>query len=393
VRIITDDGVWALTESGNPTGGSFAVTIPGFGKTAAIPWNASAATIEAALAAVVPGSTATGGPINDTPVAITLANVNLTVPIETTSQLTGGSSPIVTDGLTGSGPVIGTVVVEDFTWRADGLRYSYQGRNDGLFVMCPGQAVGRIDIVRPTIRLNDYVFDGGSSVDLALVHASGPSTAYPFVLHIRDMDVALGGVCNFEEGAGQGVLHDVLAEGMSSRTVIDGLTSDHAAAVNGNLSILTVTKNGGSGVEVSATKLTARTASHLSANHGVRVYDGGTAASVRVTESDFTAISTGLAISPGVNAAAVATSGNRYASGPASGSIAVSAGTFTWRNTTGMVACVAVSGGTVTAIAIGDHNANFGLGVLTSGTFIVPAGSYLRVTSVLAPTMAYSLLP
>jgi hypothetical protein len=92
------DGSQSLTTSGSPTGGTFTLTDPTWGTTTAIAYNASAATVAAALNAL-PGSggsafNATGGPLPGTGVTITengapAGNHFLT----TASSFTGGSSP------------------------------------------------------------------------------------------------------------------------------------------------------------------------------------------------------------------------------------------------------------------------------------------------------------
>lgn len=89
-----------LTITGTPTGGTFTLTDPYWGTTSAIAYNASAATVAAALNAL-PGSggnafAASGGALPGTPVTITSQNGALGVQHNLTfgnNALTGGTTP------------------------------------------------------------------------------------------------------------------------------------------------------------------------------------------------------------------------------------------------------------------------------------------------------------
>lgn len=97
------DEVQTLTMTGTPTGGTFTLKFGG-AETAPIAFNASAATVEAALE-LLPNIgvnlTSSGGPFPGTPVVITFATGQVgdtDVPLMTigTNALTGGTSPTVT---------------------------------------------------------------------------------------------------------------------------------------------------------------------------------------------------------------------------------------------------------------------------------------------------------
>lgn len=129
--------VQTLTQTGSPTGGTFKLSFKGR-RTATIAYNASAATIVAALEALyvigAGGVTATGGPLNTTPVVITFAGAlaKKAVPllVLAVNSLTGGTSPTVgivetTPGVdaTMRGAPKGTVVVNEST----GIAYQNTG--------------------------------------------------------------------------------------------------------------------------------------------------------------------------------------------------------------------------------------------------------------------------
>lgn len=113
-RVVADSGYTAagpltagtseaqtVTITGTPTGGSFTLTHQG-NTTAAIPFNATAATVKAALAALDHLSTAdltvTGGPGPGTPWVVTFAARlgNVAQMTDDDSGLTGGTAPAVT---------------------------------------------------------------------------------------------------------------------------------------------------------------------------------------------------------------------------------------------------------------------------------------------------------
>lgn len=94
--------VQTLTPSGTISGGTFTLTARGY-TTTALPFNATAAAIAAALSAL-PGvfATATGGPISTTPVVVTFTDSGDMAQMTVTSSLTG-TTPVVTPSTTTSG--------------------------------------------------------------------------------------------------------------------------------------------------------------------------------------------------------------------------------------------------------------------------------------------------
>jgi hypothetical protein len=90
--------VQTLTITGTPTGGTFTLTMPGQGTTAAIAHNATAANVVTALEAVIgPGNvTATGGALPGTAVVLTFQNeygLRDVALLTATASLTGGTTP------------------------------------------------------------------------------------------------------------------------------------------------------------------------------------------------------------------------------------------------------------------------------------------------------------
>lgn len=104
------NAVQSLTSTGTPAGGTFTRTFGGQ-TTAPIPYNATAAQVQAALQALstigVGGVIATGGPFPGAPIALTFAGLNAVQPVALTtgndSGLTGGSSPATTTATTTTG--------------------------------------------------------------------------------------------------------------------------------------------------------------------------------------------------------------------------------------------------------------------------------------------------
>jgi hypothetical protein len=118
--------VQTITVTGTPTGGTFTLTFAGE-TTAAIAFNASAATVRAALEAlgnVNSGDlTATGGALPGTPVVVTFggqfAGDNVPLLTANSGGLTGGSSPTVTPSTTtggAAGATDGTEVLAGFLY-------------------------------------------------------------------------------------------------------------------------------------------------------------------------------------------------------------------------------------------------------------------------------------
>lgn len=94
--------VQTLTPTGTISGGTFTLTARGY-TTAALPFNATATAIAAALSAL-PGvfATATGGPISTTAVVVTFRDSGDMAQMTVTNSLTG-TSPVVTPTTTTSG--------------------------------------------------------------------------------------------------------------------------------------------------------------------------------------------------------------------------------------------------------------------------------------------------
>lgn len=100
--------VETVSVTGTPTGGTFTLEYQGY-TSPAIPWNASAAQVQAALNAIagvtsVGGVTCTGGPLPATPVVATFGS-NGSQPLFTlgSNGLTGGTTPTVTVAMTTAG--------------------------------------------------------------------------------------------------------------------------------------------------------------------------------------------------------------------------------------------------------------------------------------------------
>lgn len=85
-----------VTVTGTPTGGTFTITVPGFGTTGSIAYNATAAQVQTALEGLlgVGKITVTGGPLPGT--AVKLVFQDTQSPITTTNSFTGGSTPNTT---------------------------------------------------------------------------------------------------------------------------------------------------------------------------------------------------------------------------------------------------------------------------------------------------------
>lgn len=107
------DAVQQVAITGGPTGGTFPLT-KGANTTAGIPYNATAAQVQAALVAIASvgagGVVCTGGPLPATPVVCTFVGANAATPVATmttsSASLTGGTSPTVavTSTTTGVAP-------------------------------------------------------------------------------------------------------------------------------------------------------------------------------------------------------------------------------------------------------------------------------------------------
>jgi hypothetical protein len=99
--------VETISITGAPTGGTFQLAFQTY-QSPAIPYNATAVQVQAALNAIAGvvsagGVTCTGGPVNTTPVVATFG-VNGSQPLLTTvNALTGGATPAVTVAMTAPG--------------------------------------------------------------------------------------------------------------------------------------------------------------------------------------------------------------------------------------------------------------------------------------------------
>lgn len=132
--------VQVLTFYGTPSGGTFTLTYDGQ-TTAAIAYNADAATVDAALEALsnigAGDVTCTGGSLPGTPITITfggaLANTNVPLITATVSSLTGGSISAAISTVTPGVEALATGLLN--YWKLDessGTRYDSVGTNDQL---------------------------------------------------------------------------------------------------------------------------------------------------------------------------------------------------------------------------------------------------------------------
>jgi hypothetical protein len=290
-----DDGVWTLTETGAPTGGTFTITtvasvsgtLTGL-TTGTIAFNASAATIasavQTALAASITGATCTGtgGPINTTPVTLTVGNVNLgsssggSAMFTNVGGLTGGTSPNVTPVLSTASALFGSFILENPVFEADSLQWSKQSTIPDLFIRGLDQPVRRLIVTSPRIYLSNYTYDAGGANDLAFIHPlSYASSAWLQTVDVRDMDCILGTGCQFNF-SGTARLHMIAPEGAHTHTNIDGLVTDWAGATGGgNFLMVGAVHNGGSSVKVNARRLKPMSVASGASNSGLRVYTGG----------------------------------------------------------------------------------------------------------------------
>jgi len=392
VRIFVDDQVIVLTCTAS--GGTFTLTVPGVNTTAAIARNAASSAVVSALAAIgLTNTTASGGPLGTAPMTVRVSQVNLTAPITFTSSLTGGS---LTLDLAPSNASFGTVTVEDAVFTAAGLTFSKQQRADGLFFGGLDQPHKRVEIIRPTIILKDYTYDYATDSDLILMHPNAQYTGWGNVA-IKDTKLVLAGTCQFHGAAGFGALYEVLVDGAGTIVDVDGMESDRAAAVNGNMRMIGAGKNVGDHISVIAKRLNP-TNFASAGNRGVSLFSTGTVRRFDITESDFSKGTDNNTSAFDLSAASAANASNAHAAhntfitAVPGATITVTASPFTFSNRTGMTAIVEVFGGTVSLIERGDRDATFTSSLFASGTFTVDAGAYLRITYSVAPTMKYVLL-
>ena len=115
-NMVGGNEVHTLSITGAPTGGSFTLTYSGH-TTAAIAWNATAATVQARIAALtgmgVGNVSCFGGPLPASPVTIqfigtTLGNTHIALPTFANS-LTGGAAPTPVLVETAVGAAVGTL--------------------------------------------------------------------------------------------------------------------------------------------------------------------------------------------------------------------------------------------------------------------------------------------
>lgn len=285
IGILCDDHVALLTSSAS--GGTFTLTVGSptgaVGTTAALNWNSSAATIAAAIHTAVPWITATGsgGPLNTTPVTITMAGADGSYPLSATSSLTGGTLAVTPSP---SNAAFGTITIEDPVIAIDGLTYSKNTFLNGLFIQGLNQGFKKVDIVRPKFVLSNYVYDSAADHAVNLLTVSAPYSGWGNV-SIRDCEVVIDG--DFSAAAGNGFLTEVTVDGDHTRLDIDGYQSDRSGAVNGTLQLVSVAQTGGSHIRVQARDLTPVGVPASATNRGIRLFSGGTVDQFDVFDCDF----------------------------------------------------------------------------------------------------------
>lgn len=183
LALITITEVQTLTVTGSPTGGTFTPTVPGYGATTAIAYNATAATLQTALEAVVGAgkvvaSGSAGGPYTVT-FDGTLGNIaQMTV----ATALTGGTSPGVTPATTSSG-VAGFGKYGPYDSSA----------TDGRQTLTPGRCFINNTLILEEDSRSDFpdaVYGGVARLALLTADATNPSasalrSAFP-MLHLED---------------------------------------------------------------------------------------------------------------------------------------------------------------------------------------------------------------
>lgn len=416
---IMDDLYLQVALSGTVTGGTFTLTIPlasGSVTTAAIPYNATAAQVAAAVNAVVtPVATgsqnggvteATGGPLAvGTPVNFVLVSQSLSAtPATATSSLTGGGG--VTVQLDPAGTCFGNFLLEDLTFDAEGLTYSRQTRTD-LLLKGPGASVPilGIELIRPKVRLKNYVYDAGNTnQELCLAKTNGTYANWPVRLIVRDAKLDAPG-SDLGAGSGNGALSLFVIDGVNTFADIDGIETDFSTASRGSWNHVYVAKNGGSGIRafVARAKAKAQVMQPGAQYNGVRLGTAGAITALRISNCDYTVFGNGAnaVVLPASTAggSAVANAARTHASGVfTSAPPATSTPTFTgtpgvWQNLTGFTQTVMVAGGTVTKIERGDLAGTYLDTGAVAGPFTVPPGHSLRVTSSAAPTVAAMVQP
>lgn len=394
IKLMVDDV--AVTITGTATAGTGTIAIPGYGNTGSLGAAATASQIQTAVRAVhtdLATSVATGGPLGTAPVVLKVAQLNTDTPITpNTGSLTGGTWTITLSPLNAN---IGTVTIEDPVWKADGLTYSKQQRDTGLFVAGLDQPHKKVEIIRPKVILSNYSYDAAFDDTLSLINAAAPYPGWGHLI-VRDFDLALEGTCDFSAAAGSAALAEVYVNGDRTRVDIDGMTNDRAAAANGNMYQVRAA-DAGSHIRVTARRLAPKTLSATSTNGGARLFSGGTCDRFDVFDSDFTQGTDDTAHafnlgSAGSNAANARAARNLYPDAVGSATITPTGSAFTWQNTLGMTALVEISAGTVSLVEYKSPNGSFSSSAFTTGTWTVEPGASLRITYTVAPTMSYDLI-
>lgn len=184
MQAILFDEVQTLAITGTPTGGTFTLTYDGQ-TTAAIAYNASAATVQTALEAlsnIAPGDVAcTGGTLPGTAVVVTfggsLADTNVPLMTTNSGSLTGGTSPTASVVETTSGGLKGRVYVrkDGTAWQEITGDYGYDPEARASFC----QSNNRIYITNGVNRLSFYDIESGDIEVYEGISAPGTPTVTP----------------------------------------------------------------------------------------------------------------------------------------------------------------------------------------------------------------------
>lgn len=160
--------VQTITTTGTPTGGTFTLTFGGV-TTGPIPYNATAAQVEAALDPITPvGVTCTGGPL-PTGVVVTFNDAGAKALITHTDSLTGGSSPTVVVTSTTPGTT-GAVTDPDGNAVPTGVTVWTSSKRSGVTAKS-----AQVDICRPDEGFFERL--QGAGVSQLAINANGDTTA------------------------------------------------------------------------------------------------------------------------------------------------------------------------------------------------------------------------
>lgn len=179
--------VQTLTMGGGPTGGTFTLTW-NTQTTAPIPYNATAAQVQAALNALTnigPGVTVTGGPFPATPIVVTFNGSGLQAVITATNTgLTGGATPAVTVVHTTSGTTSAAVDPDGFGVPVGATMWTATKRSG------PIAKSAQIDLIRPGEAFYERL--QGAGVSQLTLNANGEISAdFMGLVHIPITDPAL----------------------------------------------------------------------------------------------------------------------------------------------------------------------------------------------------------